>query len=88
VSLPENWMRDNEFMRPVVKMEEDKYEELIDILTTVSRPYAVGTVMTAWEIKFCQDMRQRHDRWGKEIKLTEKQWAVLRRIWEKCDEAD
>jgi hypothetical protein len=69
-------------------VEDDLYEELTDILVQISRPYAIGTVITTWEIKFCADVRQRHDRWGKGIKMTDKQWAVMRRIKEKIDAAD
>lgn len=69
-------------------MEDDLYEELTDMLVQMAHPYAVGTVMSTWEVKFCADMRQRHERWGKEIRMTDKQWTVMRRIKEKIDAAD
>lgn len=69
-------------------MEDELYDELTDILVIVARPHHVADTLSPWEVRFCQDLRQRHDRWGKQIQLTEKQWTVLRRIKEKCDEAD
>jgi hypothetical protein len=69
-------------------MEPQLYDELTDILATVAHPYNVASVLTPWEIKFCKDIGDRHQKYGMDIHVTEKQWRILRKLKESCDEAD
>jgi len=40
--------------------------------------------LSPWEKKFMTDMKQRFDQYKERIMVSEKQWAVLERIYDAC----
>lgn len=53
------------------------FEELTDILVGAIE---LHVKLTPWEFSFITDMRTRVDKWNRKVSVSDKQWAVLRRI--------
>lgn len=60
-------------------LTEEQHEELTDILTGAAE---LDAKLTPWEARFVQDMRDREAKWGRKIMVSDKQWAILRRVQE------
>jgi PHD/YefM family antitoxin component YafN of YafNO toxin-antitoxin module len=60
-----------------VVLSEEQYEELMDITTAALE---LDSRLTPWENQFITDFRERAAKWGRKVKVSEKQWVILRRI--------
>jgi len=58
-------------------LSEEQFNELTDILTAAVE---LDTKLTGWESTFVTDLQVRVSKWGRKVMVSEKQWAVLRRI--------
>ena len=61
-------------------LTEEEYEELTDILAGAEE---FEGRLSSWERGFVADFQARADKWERKIRISEKQWLVLRRIQEK-----
>lgn len=56
-------------------LSEEDFEELTDIIMTVSE-----SKLSTWEKNFVNDMQENIEKWGQQVRISEKQWAILRRL--------
>lgn len=61
-------------------MTDDELDSLVDLLLEAE----AEPTLTQWEKNFISDMRANVDKWGVTIRISEKQWDILRKIEEKC----
>lgn len=66
------------------KPTEEEFDELESILNTAKD--APVNRLSEWERGFIEDTFNRYEKYGKNILLSEKQWAVLRKIYDACTE--